>query len=507
MATVAERFLLEASSNTEITTRIIGSEQSISATDGSNPFTVYLLSSSFPPLPAAESAKVSVVKRRYSDFQSLHRVLCQLYPACLVPALPEKHSLSDLLHLHAGPSGSSGTRADNNLNTSGIESTEDRLVEYRKQMLQVFLLLLLKHRLLSKETLVHRFLTSDHWSLDQPTIAMHSISPQNNFNSDSNSNASGRSDSVAIRPLSSSPQKSFLSSLIDSASALAQSTSAKVTSLKNADLKFIEMQEHAQRQLAFFSNLDRQHGKLHNLILDLSRQSSKFGAHLNAFSLHEQRQQEQQGTTDIADLLESLGTALDTDFELYKSLAHQVQYRFGNMIHEYRLLSTRLIRVLQDRHSRHMLYESLGDQLDRKRIELSQLDQTPSHIAENPVTRTVSISTAPLTRTKSGGLMGSLSDKLLNQLMDIDPVQHRQSTIAKLKESISGLEVNREQAFTDLQSFNQTLQIEYDLMRQDMEREVKVLCLEWSKCLRECLNARLGKWSQLKQSDIRLNVA
>ncbi|KAF8924160.1 Sorting nexin, cytoplasm-to-vacuole targeting pathway/endosomal sorting, partial [Dissophora ornata] len=33
------------------------------------------------------------VKRRYSEFESLRKVLCRIYPTLIVPPIPEKHSI------------------------------------------------------------------------------------------------------------------------------------------------------------------------------------------------------------------------------------------------------------------------------------------------------------------------------------------------------------------------------------------------------------------------------
>ncbi|KAI9597522.1 hypothetical protein BDF19DRAFT_435338 [Syncephalis fuscata] len=87
------------------------------------------------------------VRRRYSEFASLRKILGRMYPTAVIPPIPEKHSLTDYA-------------------TKQSRAKEDmRIIEKRKRMLGSFLNRLVTHPILSTEHTLHQFLNVDEdWS-------------------------------------------------------------------------------------------------------------------------------------------------------------------------------------------------------------------------------------------------------------------------------------------------------------------------------------------------------
>lgn len=83
------------------------------------------------------------VWRRYSDFESLRNYLRNTYPTCIVPPIPEKHSISSYATLKKSS------------REGGF------MIEKRKRMFTTFLMRIARHPILVKDHLFHRFLESD----------------------------------------------------------------------------------------------------------------------------------------------------------------------------------------------------------------------------------------------------------------------------------------------------------------------------------------------------------
>ncbi|KAI8994635.1 hypothetical protein BDB01DRAFT_201673 [Pilobolus umbonatus] len=83
-------------------------------------------------------------KRRYSEFEAFRKSLLKLYPAALIPPIPEKHSISDYARKQVD---------------------DHSITEKRKRMLERFLHRVAIHPVLSREHLFHRFMDGcNSWS-------------------------------------------------------------------------------------------------------------------------------------------------------------------------------------------------------------------------------------------------------------------------------------------------------------------------------------------------------
>ena len=94
-----------------------------------SPFLLYPLSPSLPPLQALKSS----VRRRYKDFEMFHELLLSRYLYRLVPRLPPKKL----------PVAQSGA-----------------FIEQRRRSLKRFLVLVVRHPVLSRDEITRYFLTA-----------------------------------------------------------------------------------------------------------------------------------------------------------------------------------------------------------------------------------------------------------------------------------------------------------------------------------------------------------
>ena len=86
-----------------------------------------------------------MVKRRYSEFESLRNLLCKIHKSLIIPPIPEKQSLTD----YAGGAG---------------KAKEDLpLIERRKRTLQRFLNRILNHPVLGSDIRFIKFLQNVSW--------------------------------------------------------------------------------------------------------------------------------------------------------------------------------------------------------------------------------------------------------------------------------------------------------------------------------------------------------
>ncbi|KAF6780113.1 hypothetical protein AHF37_00483 [Paragonimus kellicotti] len=111
---------------------------------------------------SVENKALLSVNRRYSDFDALRRALRNAYPTCLLPPLPEKTDLFNVVRQHIDPaftktvgSMSSAQLIDHFLSPGQLDAN---FISYRCRSLETFLRYILSHHRLRCDTLVLNFL-------------------------------------------------------------------------------------------------------------------------------------------------------------------------------------------------------------------------------------------------------------------------------------------------------------------------------------------------------------
>ncbi|KAF9092787.1 Sorting nexin, cytoplasm-to-vacuole targeting pathway/endosomal sorting [Mortierella sp. GBA35] len=289
------------------------------------------------------------VKRRYSEFESLRKVLCRIYPTLIVPPIPEKHSISNYANIQN-------------------KSKEDAaMVEKRKRMLQKFLNRLAKHEILSYEHVFHRFLeTGVSWTelMHCPPI---STLPKNPLNA--TLTASSSSASLVRQGYEpASPVASSQSSPGASGHPAGGPPSPQV--LREPNPRFIDSEVFTQK----FSNqlsgsMDRSQKKVVRKLGEIASDNSDLGATLNGFSLNESDCQ------PLANAIEKIGQAVDSSFMATTSLMQALEINVNEPMQEYVQYASIIKAILKFRHQKHIQSESTADQLEAKRSSLENLER------------------------------------------------------------------------------------------------------------------------------------
>ncbi|KAG0090931.1 Sorting nexin, cytoplasm-to-vacuole targeting pathway/endosomal sorting [Podila epicladia] len=290
----------------------------------------------------------SEVKRRYSEFEALRKVLCRIYPTLIVPPIPEKHSISNYANIQN-------------------KSKEDAaMVEKRKRMLQKFLNRLARHEILSYEHVFHRFLEAGvSWSelMHCPPISTLPKNPLNATLTASSSSASlTRSASVPNTP--SSPQSS------PGPGPSASSQQIAPAPLRQPDPRFIDSEVFTQK----FSNqlsgsMDRSQKKVVRKLGEIANDNSDLGATLNGFSLNESE------CVPLANAIEKIGQAVDSSFMATTALMQALEINVNEPMQEYVQYASIIKSILKFRHQKHIQTESTADQLESKRLSLENLER------------------------------------------------------------------------------------------------------------------------------------
>ncbi|CEP16935.1 hypothetical protein [Parasitella parasitica] len=279
-----------------------------------------------------EIAENKRTKRRYSEFESFRRSLVKLYPALLIPPIPEKHSLV-------------------NYTTQNIKD-DYPTIEKRKRMLERFLQRLAKHPTLMKEHVFHRFLDGDTtWTeirhssplSDLPKDPLLSVSESSSFK---NSFTSSLPASINIIPI---PSSSY--------------------TLKYPDKEFEESEQKVSKgaQQSTFQ-FEKSQKRLIGRLGDLSNDYAELGSAYNALSLNEARA--------LATSIERMGQTIDGTSHSTRTMVQSLEMEFAEHVQEYTQYIYIAKQVLRYKHMKEAQLELIEEAIDEKKIQLRNLTKT-----------------------------------------------------------------------------------------------------------------------------------
>ncbi|KAJ1920932.1 Sorting nexin, cytoplasm-to-vacuole targeting pathway/endosomal sorting [Mycoemilia scoparia] len=271
------------------------------------------------------------VERRYSEFESLRKVLVRLYPTSIIPPIPEKHTLTHYMSMK-----------------SRVKENQ-YIIEQRKRTLQTFLNRLVFNPILGREHTIHRFLdVGESWK-----EVLHSTLIAN----------------LPVDPLHSSPSKATPSSIADGNGthppkiAATNNYAASVpipgslTPLRNPEPCWVECELFTNK----FSNQFSQtiESSERRVLEQLS------SAVLNGFSLLE--------TGELEMAIEKTGQSIDLSYVETNKLVERFQAMVHEPIHEYSQLAEILKKVLRYRTSKNIQLQQATTKQIQKREKLDSL--------------------------------------------------------------------------------------------------------------------------------------
>ncbi|KAI8053267.1 hypothetical protein BDF22DRAFT_683645 [Syncephalis plumigaleata] len=268
------------------------------------------------------------VRRRYSEFASLRKILGRMYPTAVIPPIPEKHSLADYA--------AKQSRAKEDI----------RIIEKRKRMLTSFLNRLVTHPILSTEHVFHQFLNADEdWSSVLKSEAITSL-PKRPIQ---------RPPRPAGNSASNTPDREYTIPV-----------PRGVAKLKHPDPIFEELESKSDNFAKHLQqHIDPSQHKISRKLQELAADNAELGALYNGFSLTE--------TDDLALAIEKVGQAIDTAYLSDGVLAISMDSEVGERLHEYVQFAASIKTTLKYRHQRHQQLEFLKAQLEKARGQLATL--------------------------------------------------------------------------------------------------------------------------------------
>ncbi|KAI9143757.1 hypothetical protein BKA69DRAFT_1026216 [Paraphysoderma sedebokerense] len=389
------------------------------------------------------------LKRRYSEFHSLRKLLKKIHPTIVVPPIPEKHSISDYAVKQ--------NRA----------KQDPQIIEKRKRMLQSFLNRVAWHPVLSTEYVFHRFL--------EPGILWSDIAH------------SARVTAIPKVKSTASIASSITSTIAPSAS-----------TVKNPDPVFTEAENFTIK----FENhikdvLEKTHKKVVKRYAELSTDYAELGATYNAFSLNE--------NVKLANGTEKLGQAVDTMHIATNRLVQQMEEKFSEPLHEYGQFCDVIKSVLKYVKQQQIEYETTSETLDAKRAYLANLEKVEQEaqrleeaLKKEGYNSPKASRVASANRTTaSRGIVGTISEKI-NNLIDSDPETTRKHNIAKTKDIIAQLEQSKEKQAKEITRITAAVQQDLDRFQQQKIRDLRRMIIDYAKIQSEYCRRNLAAWEEAK---------
>ncbi|RKP13667.1 hypothetical protein BJ684DRAFT_5773, partial [Piptocephalis cylindrospora] len=437
----------------------------------------------------------TTLTRRYSEFAALREALVRLHPACIVPPVPEKHTLVEMAEVRA-------------------RGREDwMLVERRKRQLSTFLRRLARHPILATEHVLHRFL--------EPDVLWTTI--------------------ISEEPLASLPRLSGSQriSLVPHGQGLLAPPLPAIAGTpqpKHPDPRFRGAEEEAERfHKALRDSVEAPHRRVSRKLGDMAQTNAELGAIYNGFSLSE------GAGAGLA--LERVGQAVDASFISGQSLTTALESGVGEVLGEYGRFWASVTESLGWRRSRHVRVEMLAAALERKRAVLTELEggnlgvertsrpygitRTPSSPesstsaslspSPSPAAVTAGSSTPPPSsrtkkppvptlrppphshpRRKGTGIFGRLAG-VFQGMLDVDPETTRRDHVGKTRNEIILLERELEDASDQLDRANAAVLQELDRYHRLRARDLRQWMLAYSKIHATWCHKNLKMWEEARE--------
>ncbi|KAI3641807.1 hypothetical protein MIR68_000076 [Amoeboaphelidium protococcarum] len=408
---------------------IIGSER---VSDGGSAYTAYIIDVNGVQL-----------KRRYSEFESIRKILKRLYPHLIIPPIPEKHKLTSYATLKM---------------KKAAEDSE--IVEVRKKMLQSFLRKVNEHPVLSKEHLFHRFLEQGTWS-------------DVLFSSSSSSVGQSQQSSQQAQSSVSAGTKQKIVSKVGPA-----------RKLKNPDLKFLSLESGSEQYLNSVLSLEKSQKGIFKKLAESDQLLSELGLIFNGISLNMNSEvsiaDKQIKDVKTEQYIEAIGGVYDTMHELTQRFNVGLK-DLSLSLHEQSQIAQTVVDLLKLRHLKHAQWEDLGDTLEQKKMHLNNLEQglvSPS--------------------ASGSGFFGAITGKF-QSLLDNDPEMTRRNNVAKLKDTIITLEKSREEAHQDLLKFNELVSQELNRFQEVKTRDLRAIMERFAKVHHSYFEKCVKEWEDVLQ--------
>lgn len=426
----------------------------------------------------------ALVRRRYSEFESLRTTLTKLFPTLIIPPIPEKHKISKYA---AAP-------------TKAKEDTS--IIDHRRRMLSVFLKRLLEIDQVRESRIYQSFLDPNaNWSevLNSPPIT---DIPKNILQAD------------PLDPAHSSAAHSYLP---------IPSSTVIVVKETEENKHFNEVEANAKEYESVISNgIDKANKRIVKHLGDMTAEFSEAGAGFNSFSLQENGK--------LASTLEKIGQVHDNCFLTTETLVNTLNYEFTEPLSEsvqfasvvkdiikFRQQKSLQLdittRTLKHRTSQFSLLQKseqeskrIDEALEAEIGKTKQINFDRKHAAKEAEAKAaedagLNQSIIPLEPKKSSKFkipgMSKLSN-VIKEAIETDPEVTRQHNLTKTKEDINQLRQTVKAAEEDLSKVTNSIRDELEKFQISKEEDLKRMILAYSACILDWSKKNLEFWEEAK---------
>lgn len=440
-----------------------------------------------------------IVKRRYSDFESLRKVLIKLFPMTLIPPIPEKQSftsygkaITNSKSAYLLPAESADS-VDLSLSviTGPVTKNDEKLIRHRIRMLTSFLNRILKTEEITKTSIIFDFLDPNN----------------KNWN-----------DLITSSPTISSLPKSVLQcNPIDPTNTTMAHAYLPVPSSTSQILTTKDQQNF--NDIEEFSKIDAEYKKYEQLLQsgvykysrvmtkELNGLKEDFKAISEQFaSLSVDQSKEVNG---MAELFSHSSDTYDSCSGNLETIVGKLHYNINEPLSECVHMAAAVRELLQYRRLKVVQRDILGRTISQRRMQLKKFKQTEKDASQidNLVNQQMESSGVVNFRNPNGSetYTGKVMNKF-NQIASIikdsvtSPEQCPASTIQALEKDISQLELSLKVANEDLHVISRTIKdVELPRFIDERNDELTQIFKNYSRYMKENAEKDLKIWKELQK--------
>ncbi|AGO12956.1 AaceriADL293Wp [[Ashbya] aceris (nom. inval.)] len=448
-----------------------------------------------------------VVRRRYSEFESLRKILIKLFPMTLIPPIPEKQSLTSYGKSIAGsnanyvlPSEAAGCDLAVSVINGSVNLNDQKMIRHRIRMLTSFLNRLLQNDEVTKTSIIGDFLDPNNanWNDVITTSATISSLPKSALqcNPLDPTNTTPAHASLPIPPLSSAPQLMGKDGV---------STSAK-PSAEDMEFSRIEYEYKKYEQLlhtGVYKYSRRITRTMHELKQDLADLSEAFAE----FAV------EQSKGGDLAELLSYLSNANDEAAAVLDDLVGKLYYNINEPLSEAVHIAGAARELIQYRRLKFAQRDMLKKSLLSKEGHLKKLQEQEDdakaidQLVEQQLGEGTRINlqrpceASPNTYKRK---LFSRFNKLANIVKETVTYQEQDPkvNIKTVQEDIEQIKESLEVSASDLDVITATIRdVQLPVFSRDRDKELYDILKNYSRYMKEYAAKNLEIWKELRKHE------
>lgn len=439
----------------------------------------------------------SVVSRRYSEFESLRKILVKLFPMTLIPPIPEKQSLSSYGRSITGKKSNyllpSETTSSMDLSFSiingSINTSDEKLIRHRIRMLKSFLNRLLKMEEICKTSIISDFLNPNNVNWNDVITSSATISSLPKSVLQCN----------PLDPTNTTRAHAFLPVPSSSAQMLINKEPPK---FKDNDEEILLLEHDFKKYEMLLNNgFYKYNRKITKTMHDMKQDVKELSKIFAQFSIETK-------FSDLAQMLSNLSTVYEESNALLETIVGKMYYNINEPLNESIHMAGSARELIRYRKLKLLQKDMLHRALAYKKGQLNKLKDHGFEVRNmseniNPSIHTGAIANIqhPETIKNSGSSFMNKINKLANIVketvvyQDHDPI----STVRLLENEILQLKESLEVSERDLKVITHTIKaIQLPEFSRNKDKEVLDILRNYTKYIKKFAQNNLKLWQQIR---------